>query len=158
MGGVDMVTIPTAAGRDPLDWPQWSGCCWLLQISCVLPKIHAGKCSFITFHCLLKWCLTLLSLQSAKADLQPSENENVSFHLSGAFLGYNSPDCSLWRGIERASLAAVSARHLHKPTSLPPYPSTTAQAALFCKTLQVRQTHKKCQSTAGKQWNPGVPS
>lgn len=59
---------------------------------------------------------------------------NVSFHLSGAFLGDNSPDCSLWRGIERASLAAVSARHLHKPMSLPPHPCTTASPG--CTVLQ----------------------
>lgn len=83
---------------------------------------------------------------------------NVPFYLSGAFLGDNFPACSLWRGIEQTSLAAVSARHLHKPTSLPPHPSNTGQAAPFCKTLQVRETHNKCQSTAGKHWNPGVPS
>lgn len=83
---------------------------------------------------------------------------NVSFHLRGAFLGDNVSACSLWRGIERASPAAMSARHLHKPTSLPSHPSTTAQAAFFCNTLQGRETHRKCQSTAGKQWTPADPS
>lgn len=154
---VHMVTIPTAAGRDPLDWSQWPGCCWLLKMSCVLLKA-CRKMFFHRFPLPSEVMFHSTISPICQSWLTAIRKWNVAFHLSRAFSADSSPACRLWREIEWASLAAVSARHLHKPMSLPPQPSTTAQAAPFCMTLEGRKTHKKCQSTAGKLWNPAVPS